>query len=98
MRKAGYYWVRYIQPFFEGDIEYGEWKVAEWNGIYWSLPGEVAIFYDEEFEGIDENLLKRPFEKVIFVNKKFEAFDEEMNPLGKFISELVDLKTIIKKI
>jgi hypothetical protein len=58
-RKTGFYWVRI------GD----EWFVAKWQKEYdqWVRVGIESYFYDNEFDEIDENILK--YESVIFNSK-----------------------------
>lgn len=53
-RKEGYYWVFYIN----------HWEIAEWNGIYFYLPGNELGHEAEEFQEIDPTPITRN-EKII---------------------------------
>lgn len=47
-REPGFYWVKYA----------GEWLVCEWDGYFWTLPGQLN--YDRDLDAIHETRLLPP--------------------------------------
>lgn len=50
MREKGFYWVYWVD----------EWLVAQWTGVYWSLPGMDWEFKNEELYEILEIPINLP--------------------------------------
>jgi hypothetical protein len=47
MRECGFYWVNF---------EIGA-EIAYWNGLYWTVTGDVKHYSDNNFTSIDEKKL-----------------------------------------
>lgn len=68
MRQNGYYWVVYNS----------KWTIAEYYGKYWGLAFDENVFYDHDFDEIDE----RPITREQF--ERFAHFSEQA------INEMLD--------
>ena len=52
-RQEGYYWVK---------SKYGYYFIAQWESGKWFVCGSSDIWFDEEFEHINESRIKAPGE------------------------------------
>lgn len=85
-RESGYYWVNCK----------GEWIVAQWDKSmnWWVITGNERLFYDKDFDEIDERRIVREETTVI------EMSEEEKEYIKKYVAEhkTIDSITIDNKI
>ncbi len=85
-RESGYYWVKIK----------GEWIVAQWDKSmdWWVITGNEHLFYDSDFEEIDERRIVRVkhFENFIiepYVPEISPYTDEEKEKLDNAVMQLI---------
>lgn len=76
-RESGYYWVKIK----------GEWIVAQWDKSmdWWVITGNEHLFYDSDFEEIDERRIVRE------ENTGIELSEEEKQHWFKFNKKTFDM-------
>ena len=67
MRAEGYYWVKPKK----NDQVSGEWMVMHWRGTCFYY--EAELYYDRDFEEIDERRIERAKPILDWLNKKLSG-------------------------